>query len=252
MKRPHVIIFGGTRGLGRAVARLFAGQGMRVSVVGGRAPEVADRRRSGVSFFQADLTDESATAIMLASIVKQQGKPSYMVFAQRYRGEKSRSWDGELALMLSVPRRVLSWMERRFAGSGDCGVVLIGSPAGRFVLPEQDDAYHTTRAALAGLMRWWAARLGPSGVRVNLVTPGAFVRESPGRRGVKPPAASAYARFVPLGRMGTASEVASFIALMCSPAAGFVTGQEIMVDGGASVLGQEPLGVAAHHSKNRE
>lgn len=252
MTKSHAIIIGGTRGLGRVVARLSAGQGMKVSVVGSRAPAKPDRRWRGVTFFQADLSDESATATTLAAIVKRQGKPNYVVFAQRYRGDKSRSWDGELELMLSVPRRVLSWMERRFAGSGDCGVVLIGSPAGRFVLPEQDDAYHTTRAALTGLMRWWAARLGPRGVRVNLITPGAFVRESPGLRVVKTPTADAYARFVPLGRMGTAAEVASFIALMCSPAAGFVTGQEIVIDGGASVLGQEPLGVAAHHPKNRK
>lgn len=252
MKKPHVVILGGTRGLGRVLARLFAAQGMRVSVIGGRAPEKSDRRWRDVSFFQADLTDEKATEKVLAAIVKGGGKANYVVFAQRYRGEKRRSWDGELALMLSVPRRVLSWMEGRFAATGDRGVVLIGSPAGRFVLPEQDDAYHTTRAALTGLMRWWAARLGPRGVRVNLVTPGAFVRESPELRGLQPPAAGAYARFVPLGRMGTAAEVASFIALMCSPAAGFVTGQEIMVDGGASVLGQEPLGVAAHHRNNRK
>lgn len=250
MKQPHAIVLGGTRGLGRVVARLLAGQGMRVSVVGGRAPEQRDRRWRGVDFFRADLSEKSATEKTLTAIVRQQGKPNYVIFAQRYRGDKSRSWEGELELMLSLPRRVLSWLQQRFAQDADCGVVLVGSPAGRFVLPEQDDAYHTTRAALAGLMRWWSARLGPRGVRVNLVTPGAFVREAPGKV-VKHPASAAYARFVPLGRMGTAADVASFVAVMCSPAARFVSGQEIMVDGGASALGQEPLGVAAHQRQSK-
>jgi NAD(P)-dependent dehydrogenase (short-subunit alcohol dehydrogenase family) len=74
-----------------------------------------------------------------------------------------------------------------------------------------------------------------------MVTPGAFVRELPGGKSFIPPAAADYARFVPLGRMAEAGDVAKVVRFLCSDDAGFVTGQEIAVDGGATLLGQEAL-----------
>jgi Dehydrogenases with different specificities (related to short-chain alcohol dehydrogenases) len=90
-------------------------------------------------------------------------------------------------------------------------------------------------------MRWYAVAWGSRGVRFNMVTPGAFVRELPGGKMFVPPAASSFARFVPLGRMGDAADVAKVVRFLCGSNAGFVTGQELTVDGGASVLGQEAL-----------
>ena len=241
MTKQHAIIVGGTRGLGRVVARLLAADGMKVSVIGAHDPDPADAEMVGVDFYRADLTEEAGAREGLMQIVRKSGAPSYVVFAQRYRGAKEESWRGELELMLSVPRRVLAVLQDEFATEGDRAVAFVSSPAGRFVVPEQDEAYHATRAALGGLMRWYAVAWGSRGVRFNMVAPGAFVRELPGGKKFVPPAASGFARFVPLGRMGDASDVAKVVRFLCDSDAGFVTGQELMVDGGASVLGQEAL-----------
>jgi NAD(P)-dependent dehydrogenase (short-subunit alcohol dehydrogenase family) len=241
MKRNHAIIIGGTRGLGRVVAKLFAADGLNVSVLGAHQKDPADAKRRGVRFYQGDVTDQDAARKVLGQIVRERGGPSYVVFAQRYRGAKEASWEGELQLMLSVPRMMLGILQEQFATRGDRAVVFVSSPAGRFVVPEQDEAYHATRAALGGLMRWYAAAWGGRGIRCNMVTPGAFIRELPGGKTFTPPAAAGYARFVPLGRMAEAVDVAKVVRFLSSDDAGFVTGQDLMVDGGASVLGQDAL-----------
>ncbi|MFM8457971.1 MAG: SDR family NAD(P)-dependent oxidoreductase [Chthoniobacterales bacterium] len=241
MKNTHAIIIGGTRGLGRVVAKLFANAGAKVSVLGAHEPDPADNGLQGVTFFQADIGNRAEAGRSLGEIVSRQGAVNYLVFAQRYRGAKENSWQGELDLMLTVPKNVLELLSGQFAKQGDRAVVFVSSPAGQFVVPEQDEAYHATRAALGGMTRWYAARWGGEGIRFNMVTPGAFVRELPGGKTFVPPAAADYARFVPLGRMAEATDVAQVVGFLCSEAAGFVNGQEIMVDGGASVLGQEAL-----------
>lgn len=256
MRKSHAIVIGGTRGLGRVIAKLFASRGLSVSVLGAHERDPADGKLRGLHFYCGDVTNHAALAAVLGRMVREQGAPSYVVFAQRYRGAKESAWAGELELMLSVPRTVLGLLEKKFASRGDRAVVFVSSPAGRFVVPEQDEAYHATRAALGGLMRWYAAAWGGRGVRCNMVTPGAFIRELPGGKGFTPPAAAGYAQFVPLGRMAEAFDVAKVVGFLCSDGAGFVTGQELMVDGGASVLGQEALAMkfiqaAGHPPKKR-
>lgn len=237
----HAIILGGTRGLGRVVARLFAADGMKVSVLGSKEPDPADRKNRRVCHYRADLTDKAKADEALTRVVRENGAPNYLVFAQRYRGEKNVSWSGELELMLTVPRNVLSLLSDRFAKTGDRAVVFVSSPAGRFFVPEQDEAYHVTRAALCGLARWYAVKWGARGIRFNIATPGAHIRELPGGKKFVHPAAAGYAQFVPLGRIGKAADTAKVVRFLCSEEAGFVTGQELMVDGGASLLGQEAL-----------
>ncbi|MBJ7393112.1 MAG: SDR family oxidoreductase [Chthoniobacterales bacterium] len=140
-----------------------------------------------------------------------------------------------------MPRSILGLVRDSFSARGDRAVVFVSSPAGHFVVPEQDDAYHATRAALGGMMRWHAVSWAAQGVRFNMGPPGAFVRELPGGKSFTPPAATDYARFVPLGRMAEAGDVAKVVRFLCSDDARFVTGQEIAVDGGATLLGQEAL-----------
>jgi NAD(P)-dependent dehydrogenase (short-subunit alcohol dehydrogenase family) len=92
------------------------------------------------------------------------------------------------------------------------------------------------------LVRYYAVALGPRGIRVNGVSPGTVVkRENQEFYARSEALVGVFKRTIPLGRMGTAVDVANVIAFLCGPQASFVTGQQIVVDGGVSLLSQESL-----------
>jgi len=107
---------------------------------------------------------------------------------------------------------------------------------------QQDASYHASRAALSGLAKYYAAILGPKGIRCNLVLPSTIIKpeneyfftESNGVRNM-------IEKITPLGRMGTAVDIANMVEFLCSEKASFITGQSFFVDGGLSIVGQESI-----------
>ena len=105
-------------------------------------------------------------------------------------------------------------------------------------------AYATAKAGMLGLTRQMAVDYGPFGIRVNAVLPGAVdtpmwraeVATVPDHRGV----VQASARRVPLQRIGTAQDIAHAVLYLASDDASFVTGQQLVVDGGLSIAGSRP------------
>lgn len=111
-------------------------------------------------------------------------------------------------------------------------VVFVASVSAWLPKPDQVE-YGASKAAMLSLMRSLAAVMAPSGVRVNAVAPGVIdtemTREIADARGVPPQPA------VPLGRLGTAEEVASAVLFLAGPEASYVTGQVLAVDGGLTM-----------------
>jgi NAD(P)-dependent dehydrogenase (short-subunit alcohol dehydrogenase family) len=242
MTQKHSLIVGGTRGLGRALAALWAAEGQVVTVVGRRPAEMDDVAGPGrIESFPGDAERPEDLLDGLRGQVARLGMLSSVAFLQRYRG-RGDPWTGELAVSLTATKVLLEGLAEHLDPQGDKSVVLVTSTAASRVAPEQAAGYHAAKAALRQLARYYAVRLGARGIRVNVVSPCAYVKAESsafyeGRRDLR----DLYARLTPLGRMGTAAEVAQAAAFLCGPQASFITGQELCVDGGLSLLTPDAL-----------
>jgi 3-oxoacyl-[acyl-carrier protein] reductase len=241
--RRVALVTGSSRGLGSAIARRLAQDGLAVAVNAARddaqalAVVEAIEQAGGVAApFTADVTDERQAVELVAAVAERLGSIDVLVLnatgPQPDAPLLEVSWEEHVAQLeffvkspVLLGRAVLSGMQERGWGR----IVQIDSevvdriPAGR-------SAYVTAKSAQVGLSRSWARELAPLGITVNAVAPG-FV---PVERHADVPAEirSAYLSSVPAGRMGSPEDIAHAVSFFASEAAGFVTGQRLVVDGG--------------------
>lgn len=240
------MVTGSSRGLGAAIAARLAADGFAVAVNGlpgdPRVGEVAAGIRAAgghAGAFPADVTDEADSARLVAAVEDRLGPLDVLVLnatgPQPDAPVEDTGWDEHLAQLrffvrspVLVGRAALPGMRARGRGRivhVDTEVALRPT-VGR-------SAYVTAKAAQVGIALSWARELAPDGITVNSVAPG-FV---PVERHADLPAAvlGAYRARVPMGRMGTPDDVAHAVSFFASPAAGFITGQRLVVDGGRAL-----------------
>ena len=240
------LVTGSSRGLGAAIARRLAHDGLAVAVNGRRgdrrAPEVARSIHDdgGVAeAFCADVTDQQQVAELVAAITGRFGPVDVLVLnatgPQPEAPVTEVGWAGHLAQLnffvkspVLLGDAVMPGMQARRYGR----IVHIDSEVADQPPPGRS-AYATAKSAQIGLARSWARELAPSGITVNTVAPG-FV---PVERHADVPAEirKAYLASVPAGRMGTPGDIAHAVSFLASEDAGFITGQRIVVDGGRSL-----------------
>ena len=243
-----IVVLGGTRGLGRTVSVQLAAAGCEVVCIGRTPSLVRDADPEGrLHFLRCDFEDLDRLSDVLRSI-RSSGAIGGLVLSQRYRG-RGDAWTGELHASLHVSRTALESLDGAFAAGG--AVVAVSSLASRRILPDCSPGYHAAKAALEQLVRYYAVKWGPGGVRVNGVSPGVFVKQESAAHYAEHPALTRYYEaLTPLGRMGRAEETANVIRFLLGPDASFITGQVITVDGGMSL--QDSDGVARALGVDRE
>jgi 3-oxoacyl-[acyl-carrier protein] reductase len=240
------LVTGSSRGLGAAIARRLAHDGLAVVVNGRRgdrhAPEVARSigDDGGVAeAFCADVTDQQQVAELVAAITGRFGPVDVLVLnatgPQPEAAVTKVAWADHLTQLnffvkspVLLGGEVLPGMQARRYGR----IVHIDSEVADQPPPGRS-AYATAKSAQIGLTRSWARELAPFGITVNTVAPG-FV---PVERHADVPAEirKAYLASVPAGRMGTPGDIAHAVSFLASEDAGFITGQRIVVDGGRSL-----------------
>jgi 3-oxoacyl-[acyl-carrier protein] reductase len=242
-ERRVALVTGSSRGLGRAIARRLARDGLAVAVNGLHEDESvlqvvsAIRDDGGVAAScTGDVTDERQVAALVAAITVDLGPVDVLVLnatgPQPDAPLDDVAWEQHVAQLeffvkspVVLGRAVLPAM--RAKGSGR--IIHIDSEVADRPPPGRS-AYATAKSAQIGLARSWARELAPDGITVNTVAPG-FV---PVERHADVPEAikRAYVDSVPAGRFGTADDIAHAVSFFASERAGFVTGQRIVVDGG--------------------
>lgn len=242
MENKHTLIVGGTRGMGRVLVKTLADSGHIVSVIGRREPGEYDKTIPNVDYFILDLLDIENMSESLNNIIVKKGKLNNVVFFQQYRG-KDDDWTGEIETSLTATKNVIENLVDQFkSNQEENSIVIVSSVAGKFIAVEQPLSYHIAKAAINQMIRFYAVNFGNKGIRVNGVACGTMLKEESKNFYLENEELhNLYKSIIPLGRMGTAQDLANVIIFLCSRQASFITGQTIVVDGGISLQWHESL-----------
>ncbi|MGI8330425.1 SDR family NAD(P)-dependent oxidoreductase [Actinomadura scrupuli] len=241
----RALVTGASRGLGAATALALAGAGADVALLyrkkAGEAAMTAGRIEAmGVRcpVVPADVSDWESCREAVDTAAGRLGGLDIVVAnagvanpflpladtpVDRWRKIMGVNLDGAFHTV----KAAAPWLLRSAHGS----VVFVSSVGGRRAAPMQG-AYGTAKAALLALARTWAAELAPAGVRVNTAVPGLFHTDM--TETLRTAHEDGGDGLVPVGRVGEPSELADAIVFLCGPGAGYITGAELVVDGGMS------------------
>lgn len=221
----HALVTGAASGIGAAIAARLLADGWRVTGLD-RAPAEA---RPGYVHHRLDLTEVAGLRALLGGI---EGVSALVHAAGVLRPAPLGALDAEAGALMwrlhvAAAELLADALLPRLPAGGR--IVLIGSRAAAGAAGRSQ--YAASKAALVGLARSWAAELAPRGITVNVVAPAATATPmlaDPARAGTPP-------RLPPIGRFIQPEEVAALVAFLLSPEAGAITGQEILICGGASL-----------------
>lgn len=237
------IITGASRGLGEAMAKALAESGAQIALVARdtqRLEQVQNAivEQGGIAaVFTTDVTQESGVAQLAAAIHQRFGHPQILINNAGtnirknlvdYSLEEFRSvLDASLISTFLMSRAFVPGMK----GSGYGRILNMTSIMSHVSLPGRT-AYSSAKAALLGFTRALALELASERITVNGISPGPFGTDMNAAVINNPEANTQFLASLPVGRWGKIEEIGALACYLCSEAAGFITGTDILIDGG--------------------
>lgn len=229
----HLLISGGSRGIGRACVELFAREGYKVSSLSRTG--TPDDAISGVSYFKCDVKDPEQVARSVSDAIAASGNIDVLIsnagiaisgLAQDFKYQDYRDViDTNFGGLFNLTNAIIPHMVRQ--GSG---VILAVSSMWGQTGASCEALYSASKGAVDSYIKSLAKELGPSGIRVNAVSPGAI--ETDMMKGFTEEDKKVISEDTPEGRLGTPSEIAEVLYFLQSDKASFITGQIIGANGG--------------------
>jgi len=236
------LVTGGSRGMGAAIAHVLGARGAsvaftyRTSLVAAQEV-VRDIELGGVSSLavQADHADDESTVRAVDTVIQRFGQIDVLVnnagiFPYATIEQTTpREIEQALAIHVRAPYRAV---QAALPAMGQGGrIISIGSSLVTNVPGPGVSLYAASKAALVGLTKALARELGPRGITVNLVNPGSIDTDMNPADG---PQADAERAIIPLARYGRVEEIAETVGFLASPAAAYINGAIVAVDGGVT------------------
>lgn len=260
LKGKTVIVTGGSSNIGRAITLAFAAEGSNIVIAArdtAQAKKVIDESvqlgKGGQSIFmRTDLTDFCEVQALMKATIEQFGRIDILVnnaggnqAEKLFKDTTREDWDKIIALnyraVLNCMKSVLPYMIERKSGN----ILNIGSEAGR-IGEVREAVYSGCKSGVIVLSKAIAREVGRYNIRINTVCPGLIVPEPDNISEnslwqeafniFTPEVLDRVKKLYPLGRMGTAEDIANAVIFMASDAASFITGQTISVSGGYTMV----------------
>jgi 3-oxoacyl-[acyl-carrier protein] reductase len=237
----HIVISGGSRGLGRAIVSGLLGAGYRVSSFSrSRTPFINEISKNDDFFFsEADLADGPSISRFIKTAEGKFGKPYGLINCAAIANDglfvtmPEESIKSMLAVNGEGTLRLTRLVARRMMTSGSGGVILNISSISSLRGFRGMAAYAFTKGGLDAFTRALARELGNENIRVNSIAPGYYNTEM--SRNLNDKQQEQILRRTPLGRLGVPEDVVGSVLFFLSDRSSFITGQVLVIDGGNSV-----------------
>ena len=247
LKDQIAVVTGGSRGIGKAIVQTLAREGAKVAFVyrgnaeAARLLEEEVKTAGGVAkAYQADVSDRTAAEKVIEAVLAEWGRVDILVnnagmvrdklFAQM----EHEDWDAVINTNLNGAFAFCKAVTKTMVFKQRSGRIVNVSSIGAEHVNAGQANYAASKGALNSLTRVLAKELGKRNVLVNAVAPG-FIDTDMSEAVLNMAGSDKIKAAIPMKRLGKPEDIANVVLFLCSPAAGYITGQVITVDGGLSL-----------------